>query len=39
MFDLTTGAAVQSFQAAEDTVNGFEFHPYLPLAATASGGP
>ncbi len=36
-FDLTTGEQVSSFHAATDTVNGFHFHPYLPLAATASG--
>ena len=38
-FDLTTGEQVSSFQAATDTVNGLQFHPYLPLAATASGRP
>lgn len=38
-FDLTTGDQVSSFQAAADPVNGFSFHPYLPLAATASGLP
>ena len=36
-FDLTSGEQVSSFQAASDTVNGFQFHPYLPLSATASG--
>ena len=36
-FDLTTGEQVSDFQAATDTVNGFQFHPFLPLAATASG--
>ena len=36
-FDLTTGEQIASFQAASDTVNGFQFHPYLPLAAAASG--
>ena len=36
-FDLTTGAQVSSFQACSDTVNGLHFHPYLALAATASG--
>lgn len=35
--DLTTGQRVGSFQAASDTLNGFMFHPGLPLAATASG--
>ena len=38
-FDLTTGEQVSSFRAATDTVNGLQFHPYLPLAATASGRP
>ena len=28
-----------SYQAAADTINGFHFHPFLPLAATASGKP
>lgn len=37
-FDLASGEQVSSFQAAGDTVNGFQFHPYLPLSATASGG-
>ena len=37
-YDLTSGEQVSSFQAASDTVNGFQFHPYLPLSATASGG-
>ena len=36
-FDLATGEQISSFQAASDTVNGFQFHPYLPLAAAASG--
>ncbi|DBB13553.1 TPA: hypothetical protein ACH3X3_000587 [Trebouxia sp. C0006] len=36
-FDLTTGEPVSTFLAATDTLNGFQFHPYLPLAATASG--
>ena len=39
VFDLTTGQQAAGFQAASDTVNGFSFHPYLPLAATASGEP
>ena len=36
-FDLTSGEQVSRFQAALDTVNGFQFHPFLPLSATASG--
>lgn len=39
MFDLQEGQEVASYQAAADTVNGFHFHPFLPLAATASGKP
>ena len=39
VFDLRDGSEVASFWAAHDTVNGFEFHPYLPFAATASGPP
>lgn len=37
IYDLQTGQWVTSFQAALDTVNGFSFHPYLPMAATSSG--
>mmetsp|Transcript_36800 Transcript_36800/g.87425 ORF Transcript_36800/g.87425 Transcript_36800/m.87425 type:complete len:152 (-) Transcript_36800:59-514(-) len=37
VFDLQTGSEVMSFIAADDTVNGFHFHPTLPLAATGSG--
>ncbi|CAM6118527.1 unnamed protein product [Calypogeia fissa] len=37
IYDLQTGAWVNSFQAALDTVNSFGFHPSLPLAASASG--
>ncbi|CAI5525976.1 unnamed protein product [Closterium sp. Naga37s-1] len=36
-FDLATGSKIAAFQAAQDTVNGFAFHPCLPLAATSSG--
>ena len=39
MFDLQEGQEVASYQAAADTVNGFHFHPFLPLTATASGKP
>nr|GEW97432.1 hypothetical protein [Tanacetum cinerariifolium] len=35
--DLQMGQWVSSFQAASDTVSGFSFHPFLPMAATASG--
>ena len=38
MFDLADGSLVTSFTAAADTVNGLQFHPFMPLAATASGG-
>ncbi|EIE24132.1 WD40 repeat-like protein, partial [Coccomyxa subellipsoidea C-169] len=37
VFDLRTGEPVASHTAAADTVNGFHFHPFLPLAASASG--
>jgi hypothetical protein len=36
-FDLRDGTEVASHAATADTVNGFEFHPCLPLAALASG--
>ena len=39
VFDLTDGQPVLSWQAAADTVNGVGFHPYLPLAVSASGKP
>ncbi|GAQ92519.1 hypothetical protein KFL_010380030 [Klebsormidium nitens] len=37
VFDLTTGELKATHRAAPDTVNGFGFHPMLPLVATASG--
>ena len=37
VFDLRDGSEVANFPAADDNLNGFEFHPYLPFAATASG--
>ena len=37
IFDLRDGGEVGNFRAADDTVNGIEFHPYLPFAASASG--
>uniref|UniRef100_A0A0D9VYR5 Anaphase-promoting complex subunit 4 WD40 domain-containing protein n=1 Tax=Leersia perrieri TaxID=77586 RepID=A0A0D9VYR5_9ORYZ len=37
IYDLQGGQWVTAFHAAADTVNGFSFHPYLPLAATSSG--
>ncbi|KAL5730612.1 hypothetical protein ACHQM5_003413 [Ranunculus cassubicifolius] len=37
IYDLQTGQWVTSFQAASDTVNGFSFHPFLPMAASSSG--
>lgn len=36
-FDLRDGTLVASHRVAQDTVNGFSFHPCLPLAAVASG--
>ena len=39
VFDLRDGKPVASHRAADDTVNGFEFHPYLPFAASTSGAP
>ncbi len=38
VFDLRDGSAVASHRASDDTLNGFEFHPYLPFAASTSGG-
>lgn len=37
VYDLNLGEQVHEFTAAADTVNGLQFHPFLPLAATASG--
>ncbi|EFN60077.1 hypothetical protein CHLNCDRAFT_133375 [Chlorella variabilis] len=37
VFDLRDGSVAGQFVAAEDTVNGVHFHPFLPLLATASG--
>jgi WD40 repeat protein len=37
VFDLATGELKTSFWAAPDAMNGFGFHPMLPLVATASG--
>ncbi|KAK9158867.1 hypothetical protein Scep_005441 [Stephania cephalantha] len=37
IYDLLTGQWTASFQAAADTVNGFCFHPHLPMAASSSG--
>ncbi|KAL3519646.1 hypothetical protein ACH5RR_017795 [Cinchona calisaya] len=37
VYNLQNGQWVSSFQAALDTVNGFSFHPYLPMAASSSG--
>ncbi len=37
VFDLRTGEPIASHNAAADTLNGVQFHPFLPLAATASG--
>jgi hypothetical protein len=35
--DLADGQCVNRFRAAPDCVNGFNFHPFLNLSATASG--
>ncbi|XP_022715988.1 telomerase Cajal body protein 1 isoform X2 [Durio zibethinus] len=37
IYDLQTGQWVSGFQAAADTVNGFCFHPFLPMATSSSG--
>ncbi|KAL5841758.1 hypothetical protein ACOSQ3_012361 [Xanthoceras sorbifolium] len=37
IYDLQTGQWKSGFRAAADTVNGFSFHPYLPMAASSSG--
>ncbi|XP_021726340.1 telomerase Cajal body protein 1-like [Chenopodium quinoa] len=37
IYDLQTGQWASSFAAASDTVNGFSFHPFLPMAVTSSG--
>ncbi|KAL3740415.1 hypothetical protein ACJRO7_021664 [Eucalyptus globulus] len=37
IYDLQTGQWTSGFQAASDTVNGFSFHPFLPMAASSSG--
>lgn len=37
IYDLQSGQWTAGFQAASDTVSGFSFHPYLPLAVTSSG--
>ncbi|KAK2383095.1 guanine nucleotide-binding protein subunit beta-1 [Trifolium repens] len=37
IYDLQTGQWVSSFEAAQDTVNGFSFHPFLPHAVSSSG--
>ncbi|EFJ26631.1 hypothetical protein SELMODRAFT_172852 [Selaginella moellendorffii] len=36
-YDLRTGEFTASIHAASDTINGFSFHPTLPLAASTSG--
>lgn len=37
VFDLRDGRPAGEFAAANDVVNGCEFHPLLPMVATASG--
>ena len=39
VYDLQTGEAIASHSVAADTVNGLQFHPFLPVMATASGEP
>ena len=39
VYDLSLGTNVADFCAADDTVNGFQFHPTLPFAVTCSGIP
>lgn len=37
IYDLQTGQWTSGFQAASDIVNGFSFHPTLPIAVSSSG--
>lgn len=37
IYDLQTGQWTSSFAAASDTVSGFSFHPFLPMAVSTSG--
>lgn len=37
VFQLSDGKPVASFPFASDTVNGFAYHPFGPLAASSSG--
>ena len=37
IYNLAAGEQVYEYAAADDTVNGVQFHPFLPLVATASG--
>ncbi|KAJ7946902.1 telomerase Cajal body protein 1 [Quillaja saponaria] len=37
IYDLQTGQWISGYQAASDTVSGFSFHPFLPLAVSSSG--
>ncbi|KAI5656964.1 hypothetical protein M9H77_25757 [Catharanthus roseus] len=37
IYNLQNGQWVSSFQAALDTINGFSFHPFYPMAASSSG--
>ncbi|KAH8511963.1 hypothetical protein H0E87_009234 [Populus deltoides] len=36
-YDLQNGQWISGFHAATDTVNGFSFHPFLPMAVSSSG--
>lgn len=37
VFDLASGSERTQFSASHDTVNGCQYHPFLPVLATASG--
>lgn len=37
VFDLRDGTEILELHCTDDTINGLEFHPYMPLIATASG--
>mmetsp|Transcript_4588 Transcript_4588/g.13196 ORF Transcript_4588/g.13196 Transcript_4588/m.13196 type:complete len:424 (-) Transcript_4588:321-1592(-) len=37
VFDLVDGAERACFPVSHDTVNGCQYHPFLPMLATASG--
>lgn len=37
VFDLAAGSEKTGFRVCHDTVNGCQYHPFLPVIATASG--